>query len=370
MKCPYEVLGVPRNASEDDIKKSYRKLARQFHPDKNPGNVEAEAKFKEMQNAYDILSDSNKRASYDRFGQTGPQIHTNGSPFGRRKAYSSAMDDFFANTFGGGHQNQIEQGSPVQLHVSLTLEQVNKGHEVEMKFNRQERCQKCKGSGGEYDVCAACKGSGVRTIVGGNMTIQSTCQSCGGRGRSIKKACDECDHGFIAGKEESIQFKIPPGVQSGMKFVQRGMGNPSASPDGPPGDLYILVNVVPHEIYHRLEDSDLFMEVPVAYSQLVIGDNFEVPTINGDRIVFKIPPGTQSGTKFKLANEGLPIFNNGFSIYNRGDMLVQVVLDVPRSMSDRHRELIAELSNLEKEEMTKLRRDFLDKIGSVNGHQE
>lgn len=360
MKCPYEILGVTRAALDEDIKKSYRKLARQFHPDVNTEDG-AEDRFKEIQNAYDLLSDPHKRAQYDKYGH----VENSGrSPFGHRKTYTSSMDDFFSNMFG---QKQIKSGEHIRVDVQLTLDQINRGHEVELKFNRRERCHSCNGVGGKEAKCSICNGEGSKIIHGKAMTVKTTCQNCNGSGRVLSESCEDCDGGYGLAQQETIKFKVFPGVESNMTFVQRGMGEPCLDPNGMPGDLYIVINVLPHGYYQRLSRGNLFLQATVSYSQLVLGDSFEVPTINGERIVFKIPPGTQSGSKFKLANQGLPVFNNTDNIYERGDLLVQVDLEVPTDLTGRQKELITELFAIEKLEITKLRQEFLDKIGVADG---
>jgi molecular chaperone DnaJ len=362
---PYELLNVPKTASQEDIKKSYRKLARQYHPDVNPNKEEAEAKFKEVQNAYDILSDPQKRAQYDQFGQVNPR---NGSPFGHKKHYKSSMDDFFSDLFG--QRSKERNGEHIQINVNVTLEQVNTGDEVELRFDRREKCAKCNGAGGVEATCPTCNGEGSTIIRGAHMTVKSTCQNCNGSGKILTESCTDCNGGYGEAKEHKMLLKIPPGVESNMKFFQQAMGEPALSDGGVPGNLYIVVNVLSHELYSRLPQGNLLLEIPVTYAQLAMGDSFDVPTIGGDQIVFKMPAGTQSGNRFKLANLGLPIFNNGAGIYQRGDLLIQVKLEVPVVLTDRQKELIAELAEIDKTVITESRKKYLDKIGVKNGESE
>ena len=363
----YEVLGVGKKATDEDIKKAYRKLARQFHPDRNPGDKEAEDKFKEVQNAYDILSDEQKRAEYDRYGPADPNNQfAGGGPFRRGKPFTSTMDDFFTSFFGERQKGSVS-GEHIKVEAEVTLEQVGSGVEIPLTFLRHKRCEKCNGAGGTETMCPHCSGQGVRVIHGQAMTVRVTCQACEGSGKLISERCLECNGGFKEATEETIQFKVPPGVETGMKFLQSGLGEPAPTPDGRPGNLYVVITVKPHEWFHRLANGHLLLEVPVSYTQLVLGAEVDVPTIDGKKVVFKIPAGTQPNAKFRLANIGLPIFNNSGTIYSRGDQLVQVKLEVPTQVEGRLREIISELSELDKDNVTTLRREYLDKLGARDG---
>jgi molecular chaperone DnaJ len=358
-------MGVPRNASDEDIRKAYRRLARQYHPDVNPGDEEAVEKFKEMSNAYEILSDPQKRAEYDSYGSIGRASRnqfTGTGPFPRRKPFSSAFDDFFSSFFGE-RRRQSDIGEHIVVEVELTLEQVYQGGSLEVKFHRRKLCPNCGGKGGKESKCSHCDGQGFRIIHGQAMTVKTSCGGCDGTGKLIDEVCTYCEGGYTEPEEEKIQFNIPQGVEHGMKFVHHGLGDPSPYKDGMPGNLYVVVKILPHKFFQRLPNGNLLVDLPVSFTQLVFGDEVNVPTIEGRKVAFKIPPGTQSGTKFRLNGLGLPIFNNGGGIYNYGDQLVRVVLEVPTKVEGRYKEILEELSRLDNENITPLRKQYLDNLG-------
>ncbi len=340
MNNPYETLNVKSDATDEEIKKSYRSLARKYHPDVNTTDPEADAKFKEIQNAYDILSDAEKKNYFDLYGTT-----QKGSA-NSKKPFTSAWDDFFSNMFK--QQQQVVSGDHIQLNVEITLDQVNTGDEIDVSYKRKNRCTRCQGSGGTLEKCSACNGTGSKVIHGKAMTVKSTCQNCGGAGSTITVACDDCNSGFVESKEEIFNFNIPPGVESGMRFVQQGMGDPSQDPNGVPGNLYVHIHVKEHELFKRRENGNLIFQLPVTYSQLVLGDSIEIPTISGKKALFKIPAGSQPSSKFKLTGLGLPIFNNGANTYHRGDQIVHIKLEVPKQIDGRYKEIITELAEIEK----------------------
>lgn len=361
----YEIIGVPRDATEEQISKAYRKLAMKYHPDRNPGDADAVEKFKEVQSAYEVLGDPDKRAFYDRHGSGADD---RGSPFRRGKPFTSTMDDFFSQFMGEQRRAQTK-GEDIHLEVPVTFNQLLKGGEAEVKYQRSKVCLHCDGRGGAETECPHCGGRGVRIITGKNATVQMSCQACGGAGRTISTACEQCEGGFIPGEEDLIKFAIPPGVEDGMTFIRRGMGQPAGTDDGATGDLYIHVKTTPHEFFQRLRNGYILLSVPVSYTELVLGAEIEVPTLEG-RANLKIPAGTQDGTKFRLKGIGLPVFNNSQTIYNRGDQLVQVKLEVPKQPEGRYREILEELAELEKANTSPLRQQYLDKLGDNNGRPE
>lgn len=343
MKDPYELLGVQKSASQDDIRKAWRRLARKYHPDMNPGDDEATEKFKEVTAAYEILDDPQKRAEYDRFGTTGRSTRSNPRP--RTGAYSSAFDDFFGDVFG--KKSRKRKGEDVVIQCVVDLNDVLNGKKQMMEYSRKIICQDCNGKGGVTAKCKECEGRGVRMIYGQNMNVQISCDKCGGSGESISETCEKCNGYGICGHERvDYEFEIPKGVESGMRFSFSGLGHPC--PDGDDGNLYIIVAVKEHDVFTRLRDGGLLCEVPASYTQLVLGDEIEIPTIDDEVLVtFKIPPGTQPNTKFRFKGKGLPKFNNTNTIY-RGDQFVQVKLVIPTIVEGRYKELIEELAALEK----------------------
>ena len=363
MRDPYEVLGVSRTATDDEISKAYRKLALKYHPDRNQDG-DASGKFKEVAEAFEILSDKDKRSHYDNFGH-----FQNGKPF------TNPMDDFDAaarffhggfhgfhggfHPFGGhpGHGPQQRRQHIVVEH-EVTIEEVFQGGEQEITFEKHVLCEKCHGIGGEEAVCPACDGHGAKVIYGQAMTVKVGCQQCGGTGKSMVQKCSECDEGLKDKHECKIKFDMPKGVEDGMRFCYHGMGEPSS---GGSGDLYVVIRVKSHPLYERLPRGGILCRVPVSYTQLALGDDIMVPIIDGKASV-KIPPGTASGKKFRLQGLGLPVFNQR-SIYNRGDEIVQVELEVPVIPEGRYKELMYELLELEKQNVTPKKKSFTEKAG-------
>ena len=354
IKDPYEVLGVARNASQEEIEKAYRKKALDWHPDRHPeeGKAEAADKFKEASTAFEVLSVPEKRRQYDQFGAVGNGGNGGFNPFGG-KPFSSPFDDFVGNFFGNRPQ-QVRQGQHIVIGHEVTLEEVFHGGQHEVRFQRHVLCDKCKGVGGEEIPCITCNGSGARVIYGPAMTVKTPCPACNGTGKMISRACNECQGGFKGSAESVIKFDIPKGVETGMRFCYQGMGEPI--PGGHPGNFYMEIKVRHHGIFERLPQGNILCKAPVSYSQLVLGDDILVPTL-GERVSLKIPPGTQSGVKFKLNGMGLPLFNRG-DVYKCGDEIIQVELEVPVNPEGRYRELIVELSDFEKQNMTSNKKSF------------
>jgi molecular chaperone DnaJ len=369
LKDLYQVIGVSKTASEEEIKKAYRQLAKQYHPDRNPGDKDAETKFKEVQEAYDILSDKQKRSDYDRYG--GVRTNQNpfdGSPFRRGKPFSSVFDDFFDNFMGERKNNS--HGEHIAVEVEITLEEVHTGIEKEVKFERRSICSNCGGVGGKQSHCKHCGGSGLRVIHGEHMMVQTKCPACSGTGKQIVEACADCVDGYTNAVEQTMKCKIPPGVENGMRFVHAGLGEPAIENGSPPGNLYVLVSVKEHDWFRRGQQGNLLIEVPVSYTQLVFGGEIDVPNISGETIAFHIPKGTQSGTKFRLGNMGLPIFNNGGHTYQRGDQIVQVKLEVPSQFDGEYEKTLKDLSEQERTHIGPQRKRFLDKLGEHDAGSE
>lgn len=355
----YEVLGVSKNATDEELKKAYRKLAIKYHPDKNPGDKEAEEKFKEAAEAYDVLRDKDKRARYDQFGHAGLDGQAGFSSGGMN------MDDIFSmfgdifggrgfggfSSFGGfggsrgGRSRNVNRGGNLRIRVKMTLEEINSGVEKKIKVKKYVSCKTCNGSGAkpgsEKTTCPNCGGSGVvvqvqRTILG-NMQTQSTCPHCHGEGTIIKEKCPDCGGEGIVQSEEVIEIKIPAGVADGMQLSMQGKGNAGAR-GGINGDLIVLIEEVPHEIFER-DGNNLCMQTYITFSQAVQGTTIEVPTLDG-KVKFKIEQGMQSGKVYRLKGKGLPEFN---SYGRRGDLLVRVDVWVPKSFTKEEKKLLDEL---------------------------
>lgn len=363
----YEVLGVAKNASADEIKKAYRKKAIQFHPDKNPGDKEAEEKFKEAAEAYEILSDEQKRAQYDRFGHNAP-----GGFSGAGGGGGFSMDDIFSQ-FGdifGGHfggfsgfggssgGRRTRRGSDLRVKVKLTLKEVAQGVEKKIKVNKYVSCSHCKGTGAEngtaYTTCNTCHGTGsvtrVANTIFGQMQSQTTCPTCQGEGSSITKKCPHCSGEGIVREDEVISIRIPAGVAEGMQLSMSGKGN-AARRGGVNGDLLILVEEEKHPELIR-DENDLVYNLLLSFPQAVMGSTVDIPTVDGKAKV-KIEPGTQPGKVLRLRNKGLPSVNG----YGTGDLLINISVYVPEKLSDSEKQTINGLENSPNFEPTKSIKD-------------
>ncbi len=361
----YEVLGVDKSASADEIKKAYRKKAIQYHPDRNPGDKEAEEKFKEAAEAYDVLSNPDKRARYDQFGHAGlGGAAGNGGPFGGFSGGMS-MDDIFSmfgdifgghsggfggfSGFGGGSARQARfRGSDLRVNVKLTLKEISTGVEKKFKLKKYVPCSHCHGTGAEgssgTETCPTCKGSGTvirnqQTILG-TMQTRTTCPTCGGEGRIIKNKCKECSGEGIVYGEEVITVKIPKGVADGMQLSMSGKGN-AGKHNGIPGDLLILVEEEPDKELIR-DENDLIYNLLLSFPTAALGGTVEIPTIDG-KVKVKIEPGTQPGKVLRLRNKGLPNING----YGTGDLLVNVSIYVPETLSKDEKKALESMENSE-----------------------
>ena len=357
----YEVLGVEKNASADEIKKAYRKKAIQYHPDRNPGDKEAEEKFKEAAEAYDVLSNPDKRARYDQFGHAGMSgAAGNGGPFGGFGGGMS-MDDIFSmfgDIFGGhggfggfsgfggggGAQQRRYRGSDLRVKVKLTLKEISTGVEKKFKLKKYVPCPHCHGTGAEgnsgVETCPTCKGTGSvirnqQTILG-SMQTRTTCPTCGGEGHIIKDKCKECGGEGIVYGEEIVTVKIPKGVAEGMQLSMSGKGN-AGKHNGVPGDLLILVEEEPDKELIR-DENDLIYNLLLSFPTAALGGTVEIPTIDG-KVKVKIEPGTQPGKVLRLRNKGLPSVNG----YGTGDLLVNVSVYVPETLSKDEKKALEEM---------------------------
>jgi molecular chaperone DnaJ len=375
----YEILGIDRNAGEDDIKRAYRKLAVKYHPDKNPGDKNAEEAFKEATEAYEVLKDSQKRQLYDRYGHEGLKVGAgfNGfAGFDLGDALRAFMRDFggfgFEDLFGMGAPRRgrsgPQRGDDLQVTLDLTLEEISTGVEKTIKIKRQVACATCGGTGAEKGsakkTCPTCRGSGQirtvsRSLFGQFVNIQ-VCGTCGGEGQVIEKICPECGGRGIEKDTTTVNVKIPAGVSAGNYLTVRGGGDYGPR-GGPPGDAIVVINEIEHEQFTRRHD-DIIIEVSLSFSQAALGAELEVPTIDS-KTTLKIPPGSQSGKVFIMRNRGLPHLNG----YGRGDQLVRVVVWTPTELTKEEKELFQKLGKTRGEKPPLANKSFFDKLRQTLG---
>lgn len=358
----YDVLGVAKNASSRDIAKAYRKLAIKFHPDSNPGDDEASRKFKEAAEAYEVLSDEQKRSRYDRFGHAG--LDGNGSHFSSAEDIFAAFGDLFGggmfgDIFGQQGRSRVMKGADVRADITLTLEETARGVTKTIRFPRMVACESCEGTGASpnSDVvrCQQCGGRGQILQSAGILRVQSTCPVCRGEGRIIVSPCKSCNGQGQTQSMTELEVKIPAGVDDGMRVRLSGEGEPSPN-GGPNGDCYVFISVTRHKLFHR-DGNNLILEMPISYTQAALGGEIEVPTLEGSEKM-KIERGTQSGDVFKLAGKGMPNPQGG----PRGDLLVQTFIETPKKISAAQEELLRKLAELEQVEVLPARKNFLGRL--------
>ncbi len=345
VKDYYKILGVDRNASDEEIKRAFRRLARKYHPDLNPGNKEAEERFKEINEAYSVLSDLEKRRQYDQ----GETFRFEGFDFGKtgwRDIFDFDFGDIFSDIFGHRGREVPKKGNDIIIATELSFEEAYNGQIKNINFSRRIQCPQCRGTGGsDWFNCPQCNGKGATRTTRGFFSIQETCHRCNGTGKIPSKKCTNCGGSGLITKMESLNIKIPPGVDNGSRVKVRGMGE-AGSAEGPPGDLIIEIVLKPHPFFKR-EGSALYIDVPVTFTEAVLGAKIEIPTLNG-KTVMTIPKGTQGGQKFKLKGKGFPRPEGG-----HGDMYVTVQIAVPDKIDDKEIEIIKRVESLYKEKPRK-----------------
>lgn len=374
----YEVLGLSKSASVDEIKKAYRKLAKQYHPDLNPGDKSAEAKFKEVNEAYEVLSDSDKKAKYDQFGHAGvdPNFGASagysGNPFGQDIDLGDIFGSFFGGGFSGGfsgrkaNPNAPRRGSDTEAVVNITFDEAAKGCKKQVSYQNIETCSECKGSGAESGsspkTCPTCNGTGQvrinqRTPFG---TIQTTrtCDRCHGRGKVIEKPCKKCNGNGRVRVKKTIEINIPAGIKDDQILNVTAKGN-SGINGGPAGDLHVYVNIKPHELFERKGD-DVWCELPVTFTQAALGYEVSVPTLDG-KVSYSLREGTQPGDVFKLKGKGMPHLGGR----GRGDQYVKITIEVPRNLSQKQKEILKEFDTHASEKNYQHRTSFFDKLKNM-----
>lgn len=365
----YEVLGVARDASEADLKKAYRKLALKYHPDRNKGDDDAAERFKEVSEAYEVLSDSNKRGVYDQFGHDGlrGQGFSGASAGSARDIFESffgggGLDGLFDGLFGGGggaRRGGSRRGSHLRVQVNVPLTDAFKGTTRTISLSRAESCGTCSGSGAKAgtqpETCATCHGRGQVQRQQGFFVMQTACPACRGQGRVIKDPCGDCGGRGKQSANADIEVRIPAGIETGQQLRLQGEGE-AGEQGGPRGDLFVVVQVDDHPIFER-EGDHLICEIPVAFSQLALGATLDVPTLEGIRQL-KVPAGTDSGKVFRMRGQGMPSVHG----MGRGDLHVRVRVETPKKLSARQRELLEELAELEHKDVAPEQKSFFDKV--------
>lgn len=368
----YEVLGVPRDADQAAIKSAFRKLAIKLHPDQNPGCKVSEEKFKELGEAYSVLSDPQKRAAYDRFGKAAFQNGGAGAgPFGPGSAGFSDINDIFNEIFGGGFEemfsrgargprNGPERGADLRYDLEITLEQAFRGMEREIVVPRAQACEPCSGSGSEGnappEACRTCGGAGQVRASQGMFRIVRTCPSCHGRGQAIKTPCRSCGGRGLTRVEERLRVTIPAGIEDGQSIRLAGKGD--AGPrNGPAGDLYLFLSVKPHPLFER-DGADLYCRAPTPMCKAALGGEIEIPTIDGDRARVTIPPGAQTGRRFRLKGKGM----SNLRSKERGDMHVELLVETPINLTAKQKKLLEEFARSCGEEAHPQSQGFFDSV--------
>ncbi len=348
----YETLGLAKNASDDEIKKAYRKSAMKFHPDRNPDSKEAEDKFKEAKEAYEMLSDAEKRAAYDRFGHAGvdPSAGGGAGPGGFSGGFGEAFGDIFGDIFGGQRAQrggpQVYRGADLRYNLEITLEQAANGFETQIRVPSWDNCETCHGSGAKPgtkpQTCSTCGGRGAVRMQQGFFSIEQSCPRCHGSGQMIADPCKTCDGVGRIKKTKTLEVKIPAGIDDGMRIRSGGNGEPGVN-GGPSGDLYVEIHIKPHNVFER-DGDDLHCQIPISYSTAALGGEIDVPTLHG-KASFVVPEGTQSGKTFRLRGKGIKGVRSAYP----GDLYCHVQIETPVKLSDKQKELLREFDKLMKE---------------------
>lgn len=363
----YDILGVNRDASNDEIKKAYRKLAMKHHPDRNPDHKDAEEKFKEAKEAYEVLSDAKKRDSYDRFGHAGVDPSM-GAGAGGFEGFGDAFSDIFGDLFGGGRgRSNVYRGADLRYNLEISLEEAARGAEKTIRIPTIEECETCHGSGAKpgthATTCPSCGGSGQMRIQQGFFSLQQPCPKCHGSGRIIPDPCRDCGGAGRVKRQKTLEVKIPAGIDEGMRLRHTGHGEPGVN-GGPAGDLYVEIHIRPHSVFQR-EHDDLHCEMPVGFATAALGGEIEIPTLDGIARL-KIPSETQSGKVFRLRGKGIKNVRS----HMQGDLMCHVVVETPVNLNDRQRELLREFDEITRsngDRHNPKAKSFMDKVKDFFG---
>ncbi len=350
----YETLGVAKSADEKDMKSAFRKLAMQFHPDKNPGNAAAEAKFKEINEAYETLRDPQKRAAYDRFGHAAFENGGGGGGFGGGAGggFADIFEDIFGDMMGGGRNrrssNGRERGADLRFNMEISLEEAYTGKTAQIRVPSSISCDVCSGIGAKPGTqptqCGTCGGAGRVRASQGFFSVERACPTCNGRGTIIKDPCGKCSGQGRVNQERSLEVNIPAGIEDGTRIRLTAEGE-AGSRGGPAGDLYIFISIKPHEFFQR-DGADLYCKVPVSMTTAALGGQFEVATLDGTQTRVKVPEGTAYGKQFRLKGKGMPVLRQTAM----GDLYIQIDIETPQNLSARQRELLEEFDSLSSKE--------------------
>jgi molecular chaperone DnaJ len=344
----YEILGVAKNASEEDIKKAYRKLAMKYHPDRNPDSKESEEKFKEVKEAYEMLTNPEKREAFDRYGHAGVDPNMGGGGFAAGGGFGDAFGDIFGDIFGGAGRGrsggpQVYRGADLRYNLEITLEQAANGFDTTIRVPSWDKCDTCHGSGAKPGTapvtCSTCAGHGQVRMQQGFFSIQQTCPKCHGSGKVIPEPCAACGGAGRIKRNKTLEVKIPAGIDNGMRIRSSGNGEPGTN-GGPAGDLYVEIHIKPHQVFQR-EGDDLHCEMPISFPKATLGGEIEVPTLSG-KVSFTIPEGTQTGKTFRLKSKGIKGVRSGYA----GDLFCHVVVETPVKLTEKQKELLREFDRL------------------------
>ena len=363
----YEVLGVGRDASQDEVKKAYRRLALKFHPDRNPGDKEAEERFKEASEAYQVLAEAERRAQYDRFGHAAFDAQSGFGGFDFSAGFEDLFSDIFGDFFGGPRRRgrgRSRRGDDLRYDLSIKFEEAVFGCEKRISVPRSSTCEACQGRGTHGGTapktCPSCRGSGQIRFQQGFFSIAKTCTQCGGQGSVVTDPCRECSGSGRVRLTRELEVKIPAGVDEGSRLKLRAEGEAGIG-GGPAGDLYIVLDIEEHPIFSR-DGKHLLCDIPVSFPQLALGAEIEVPTLE-EKTRLKIPAGTQSGAVFRLKGKGIPDLQG----YARGDQIVRVSVEIPKKLSAQQKELLEEFARVSGSEIGPLSKGFLEKVREMFG---
>ncbi|PCI28463.1 MAG: molecular chaperone DnaJ [SAR324 cluster bacterium] len=361
----YEILGASKSSTQDELKKAYRKRALKYHPDRNPGDPQAEESFKECSEAYEVLSNAQRRSQYDQFGHAGESMGAGGgNPFegsGFGDIFGDVFGEFFGGSGGGGRRSATrgQPGSDLSYNMDLTFEQAAFGYSTELVIPRLENCDRCSGTGAQsskdIEVCPVCSGSGQQRIQQGFFSVATTCSQCRGTGKHIRRPCTSCHGRGRVNARKKLKVNIPAGIDTGARVKLTGEGEAGID-GGPRGSLYLIINVLEHSIFER-DGYDVYCKVPISITQAALGSDLEVPTLGG-RAKLHIAPGTQNDSIFRLKNKGIAHLHG----HGLGDLYVKIVVEVPSNLTRRQKELLEEFATLSKEDSTPMKKSFMDKL--------